>query len=82
MLQTHSDFSWMRNKDFYLGIIKTVEVRMLENEMSIEELCQSAGIAQQRLSHIFSGLIEDVTLLELDNLLCAIGAVPKRFSLA
>ena len=81
MLQEQGDFSWMRNKDFYLSVIKAVETRMIENELSIVELCSMCGIEQRRLGHIFSGMIEDLTLLELDNLMTAVGALPRQFSL-
>jgi hypothetical protein len=81
MLQDQGDFSWMRNKDFYLGIIETIETRMFENELSLKEVGLMCGIEQRRLVHIFSGMIEDLTLLELDNLMTAVGVLPRQFTL-
>lgn len=81
MLQDQGDFSWMRNKDFYLGIIEAIESRMIENQLGLKEVGLMCGIEQRRLSHIFSGMIEDLTLLELDNLMTAVGALPQQFSL-
>jgi hypothetical protein len=81
MLQDQNDFSWMRNKDFYLRVIEALETRMIENELSFMEVCSKSGIEQRRLGHIFSGMIEDLTLLELDNLMTAVGTLPKQFTL-
>jgi hypothetical protein len=81
MLQDQVDFSWMRNKDFYLGVIEAIETRMIENDLSLMEVCLMCGIDQRRLGHIFSGMIEDLTLLELDNLMTAVGTLPKQFIL-
>jgi hypothetical protein len=81
MLQDQGDFSWMRNKDFYLGIIEAIESRMIENELSLKEVGLMCGIDQRRLGNIFSGMIEDLTLLDLDNLMTAVGALPKQFTL-
>lgn len=82
MLQDQGDFTWMRNKDFYLGIIEAIETRMIENKLSQNEMSLLCGIEQRRLGYIFSGMIEDLTLLELDNLMIAVGALPKQFTLA
>jgi hypothetical protein len=81
MLQDQGDFNWMRNKDFYLGIIEAIETRMFENDLSLKDVCLMCGIDQRRLGHIFSGMIEDLTLLELDNLMTAVGTLPKQFAL-
>jgi predicted XRE-type DNA-binding protein len=81
MPQDQGDFNWMRNKDFYLGIVEAIEAHMIEKELSPNDVCLMCGIEQRRLGHIFSGMIEDLTLLELDNLMTAVGALPRQFIL-
>ena len=70
----------MQNKDFYLGILDAVIARMEQLEISLDELSLASGLAPRRLDQIFGGLIEDVTLLELDNILIAVKATPITFA--
>ena len=82
MLQEGLDRCWMRNKDFYLGMLSHISERMTQLEMSVVELSLVSGIEVRRLNHVLGGMIEDLTLLELDNLFVAVNATPTAFALA
>jgi hypothetical protein len=81
MPQEQLDWCWMRNKDFYLGILDDIYARMNDLNLSFDQLSSASGLEQLRINQIFSGMIEDLTLLELDNLLGAVKATPRRFLL-
>ena len=70
----------MRNKDFYLGILDEIGKCMEQLDISLEDLSLASGLELRRLNHIFAGMIEDLTLLELDNMLIAVKATPKIFA--
>ena len=82
MIQDGLERCWMRNKDFYLGIFEEISDCMTQLELTVEDLSLATGLEPKRLTHIFGGMIEDLTLLELDNILIAVRATPKSFSLA
>ena len=82
MFQEGLDRCWMRNKDFYLGMLSHISERMTQLEMSVVELSLISGIEVRRLNHVLGGMIEDLTLLELDNLFAAVNATPRVFALA
>ena len=81
MFQEGLDLCWMRNKDFYLGILEDITERMMQLEMTVNELSLASGIEARRLNHVLRGMIEDLTLLELDNIIVAINARPTLFAL-
>ena len=80
MSEARLERSWMRNKDFYLGILDEISACMEQLDISVEDLSLASGLEQRRLNHIFAGMIEDLTLLELDNMLIAVKATPKIFA--
>lgn len=82
MFQEGLERCWMRNKDFYLGILEDVIARMEQLEITVDELSLASGLEPKRLIHIFDGMIEDLTLLELDNLLTAVRVTPTTFAMA
>ena len=82
MFQEGLDRCWMRNKDFYLGILEDITERMMQLEMTVNELSLASGIEAKRLKNVLCGMIEDLTLLELDNIIVAINAKPTLFALA
>lgn len=72
----------MRNKDFYLGILEEISMRMEKLDITLDELSLASGLEPKRLNHILSGMIEDLTLLELDNMLIAVKVTPTVFAVA
>jgi Cro/C1-type HTH DNA-binding domain len=80
MPQEGIELCWMRNKDFYLGVLDEIITRMTQMDMTLDELSQGSGLEPKRLNHILSGMIEDLTLLELDNILAAVNAAPTSFA--
>ena len=82
MFQEGLDRCWMRNKDFYLGILEDITERMMQLSMTEHELSLASGIEAKRLKHVLGGMIEDLTLLELDNLFVAVNAKPTAFAFA
>ena len=82
MSQKGFEWCWMRNKDFYLGILADISERMTELDMTMDELSSASGLGTKRLNYVFGGMIEDLTLLELDNLFFAVNAKPAAFELA
>jgi hypothetical protein len=82
MFQEGLDRCWMQNKEFYLGILADINERMTQIEMTMDELSLASGLESKRLNHVFGGMIEDLTLLELDNIFVAVNARPAAFALA
>lgn len=82
MLQEGFDRCWMRNKDFYLGILGYLSERMMQLDMTVDDLSSASGLPAKRLSHVLGGMIEDLTLLELDNLFVALNTKPAAFAFA
>jgi hypothetical protein len=80
MMQEGTDLCWMRNKDFYLGVLEEIIGRMVKLDMTLDELSQGSGLEPKRLNHILGGMIEDLTLLELDNILAAVNVAPTAFA--
>ena len=82
MFQEERDRCWMRNKDFYLRVLEDISERMTQIDMTMDELSSASGVGTKRLNHVFGGMIEDLTLLELDNLFVAVNAKPAAFAIA
>jgi hypothetical protein len=82
MFQEGLGHCWMQNKAFYLGILEEISARMMQLDMTVADLASASGLEPRRLNHILAGMIEDLTLLELDNLLIAVDATPATFGLA
>ncbi len=82
MFQEGLELCWMRNKDFYLGILEVIIARMEQLDITIDEVSLASGLEPKRLIHILGGMIEDLTLLELDNLLIAVKVTPTTFTVA
>lgn len=82
MFQEGLERCWMRNKDFYLGILEEISARMEQFDITLDELSLASGLEPKRLMHIFDGMIEDLTLLELDNMLIAVKVTPTTFAVA
>jgi hypothetical protein len=80
MMQEGTELCWMRNKDFYLGVLDEIVARMMQLDMTLDELSRGSGLEPKRLNHILSGMIEDLTLLELDNIMAAVNAAPTSFA--
>ena len=82
MLHDELERCWMRNKDFYLGILHEIISRMELLGISVDDLSVETGLDTKRLNHVLSGMIEDLTLLELDNMLAAVKVAPTTFTMA
>ena len=82
MLHDKLERCWMRNKDFYLGILHEIISRMELLGISVDDLSAETGLDTKRLNHVLSGMIEDLTLLELDNMLTAVKVAPTTFTMA
>jgi hypothetical protein len=80
MMQEGIELCWMRNKDFYLGVLEAIIARMMQLDMTLDELSRGSGLEPKRLNYILSGMIEDLTLLELDNIMAAVNAAPTSFA--
>jgi hypothetical protein len=81
MFQERRDRCWMQNKDFYLGVFEDICGRMTRLGMSVDDLSLASGLPARRLKHVLGGMIEDLTLLELDNLFVALNARPTVLAL-
>jgi hypothetical protein len=82
MFQEGLDRCWMQNKEFYLEILEDISERMTQLEMTMDELSLASGLEAKRLNHVFGGMVEDLTLLELDNIFVAVNAKPAALALA
>ena len=60
MFQAGLEWCWMRNKDFYLGILEEISARMEQFDITLDELSLASGLEPKRLMHIFDGMIEDL----------------------
>lgn len=82
MFQKGLDRCWMQDKDVYLRLLERISERMTELDMTMDELSSATGLGTKRLNHVFGGMIEDLTLLELDYLFVAVNAKPLTLGFA